>query len=135
MTRLCLDTSAYSHFKRGDIECVSAITNARTLFLPTVVLGELRVGFRLGSRYTENEKELQAFLAHPLVQVLDVDDQAASIYAELVVALRHAGTPVPTNDIWVAALAVREGATVITYDIHFSLIGRVGSTVLRRSPG
>ena len=69
-------------------------------------------------------------LHHSSVEVLDVDDDAARIYAEIMVALRKAGTPLPTNDIWVASVAVREGATVLTYDEHFRLIHRVGSTLL-----
>ena len=130
MSRVCLDTSAYSHFRRGDASAVDSIGTARWIGVPTVVLGELRTGFLMGGQAARNEDELRRFLRHPLVEVLDVDDDAARIYAEIMVALRKAGTPVPTNDVWVAALAVREGAVVITYDEHFLLIHRVGSTIL-----
>lgn len=130
MTRICLDTSAYSHFKRGEPEVVEIIAGARQVLLPVVALGELRAGFRLGDRMARNDKELREFLAIPVVRVLDVDDDAAAIYAELVFDLRRAGTPVPTNDIWIAALAVREGATVITFDDHFERIRRAGVRVL-----
>lgn len=61
---------------------------------------------------------------------LDADDEAVGIYAGIMVALRKAGTPLPTNDIWVAAVAARDGAAVPTYDEHFRLIHRVGSTIL-----
>ena len=130
MSRVCLDTSAYSHFRRGDASAVEIIGTARWIGVPTVVLGELRTGFLMGGQAARNEDELRRFLRHPLVEVLDVDDEAARIYAEIMVALRKAGTPVPTNDVWVAALAAREGAVVITYDEHFQLIHRVGSTIL-----
>lgn len=130
MTRLCLDTSAYSHFRRGDPEAVQAVTRARSVLVPAVVLGELRSGFLLGSRPQDNERELSEFLAHPVVRVLDVDDEAASLYAEIFADLRRAGTPVPTNDLWVAALAAREGATVLTCDAHFKAIARIGCRVL-----
>ena len=130
MTRICLDTSAYSQFKRGSRDVVGAVTRARGVLVPAVVLGELRTGFLLGKRADENEAELREFLAHPVVRVLEVDDEAASRYAEIVVDLRRAGTPVPTNDVWIAALAAREGATVVTYDAHFAAIRRVGARVL-----
>jgi tRNA(fMet)-specific endonuclease VapC len=130
MTRLCLDTSAYSHFRRGSPEAVQAVTRAREILVPAVVLGELRAGFLLGSRPDENDQALVEFLAHPVVRVLDVDDEAATRYAEVFADLRRAGTPVPTNDLWVAALAIREGATVLTYDDRFRLIARVGCRVL-----
>ncbi len=132
MTRICLDTSAYSHFKRGEPEAAEAIARARVVCVPAIVLGELRTGFRQGRRADQNEQELQEFLADPVARVLEVDDDAAHQYADLVIDLRRAGTPVPTNDIWIAALAVREGATVVTYDDHFKLIRRVGTRILER---
>lgn len=132
MNAICLDTSAYSHFRRGETDAVAAIESARNVAVPAVVLGELRAGFRLGSLSERNEAELRRFLAHPAVAVLDVDDEAATHYAELIVELRKAGRPLPTNDIWIAALALREGATVLTYDAHFEQLRRVGVRVLTR---
>jgi tRNA(fMet)-specific endonuclease VapC len=127
---VCLDTSAYSHFKRGAPVVVALLASAREVLIPVVVLGELRAGFRLGARREQNEKELLKFLANPVVRVLEVDDEAASLYADLVAELRRAGTPIPTNDIWIAALAVREAATVVTYDGHFQEIRRAGVRIL-----
>jgi predicted nucleic acid-binding protein len=72
------------------------------------------------------------------VYVLDVDENATTIYAEMVVALHRAGSPVPTNDLWIAAVAAREGATVLTYDARFERIARVGVRLLaseQRTPG
>lgn len=102
------------------------------LGVPAIVLGELCAGFALGSRRAENERELGAFLENAVVHVLDVDDAAARIHADIVVALQAAGTPLPTNDIRIAAVCAREGATVLSYDAHFSAIGRVGSQILSR---
>lgn len=132
MSRLCLDTSAYSHFKRGERSAVEAVSTARWVGVPSVVLGELRTGFRLGAKREENERDLRGFLADPIVHVLDVDDAASNHYADIVVSLRRKGTPVPTNDIWIASVAAREGAIVLTYDLHFEAIDRVGSIVLAR---
>ena len=130
MSRICLDTSAYSHFKRAEAEAVAAIESARAVGVPAIVLGELRAGFRLGARAERNESELRSFLEHSVVRVLDVDDEAATHYAELICDLRKAGRPLPTNDVWIAALALREGATVLTYDSHFEQLRRVGVLVL-----
>lgn len=133
MSRICLDTSAYSHFRRGEPEAVTAIEAARSVAVPAVVLGELRAGFRLGSLAERNEAELRRFLEHPVVRVLEVDDEAATHYAELIVDLRKAGRPLPTNDVWIAALALREGTTLLTYDAHFEHVRRVGVRILGRS--
>ncbi|MBN1611224.1 MAG: type II toxin-antitoxin system VapC family toxin [Polyangiaceae bacterium] len=130
MTALCLDTSAYSHFKRGDEPAVEAIAWTRRIAVPVVVLGELRAGFAAGKRSSINERELRAFLSNPVVEVLDVDEPASAIYAEIVQQLKRAGTPLPSNDIWIAALAAREGLPVLTYDAHFQAIPRVGVRLL-----
>lgn len=132
MSRICLDTSTYSHFKRSAPAAVHALEQARDVGVPAIVLGELRAGFLGGAHAERNGAELQRFLAHPVVRVLDVDDEAASLYAELVDELKRAGRPLPSNDVWIAALALREGATVLTYDEHFSHMRRVGVRLLGR---
>lgn len=133
MTKLVLDTSAYSNFRRGDGSAVSLITAASWVGMTTIVLGELRAGFGLGKRRVRNENDLVAFLSNPVVHTLDVDDEAAQAYAEIVIALRAAGTPLPTNDIWIAAVAARTGGQVVTYDAHFRMIARIGTHVLTAS--
>jgi tRNA(fMet)-specific endonuclease VapC len=130
MSRYCLDTSAYSHFKRGDPRVVELIDGAEWLGIPAIVLGELRVGFLLGGRQKVNEAELLEFLSNPVVDVSVVDAEVSRHYAEIVVDLRRAGTPVPTNDIWIAAIAAREGALLLSYDNHFNAISRVGAVIL-----
>lgn len=132
--RYCLDTSAYSQFKRGDPQVVDLVDRAEWIGMPVIVLGELAVGFQSGSRVAENEAELRAFLSNPTVDVLDVTADVASIYAEIVLGLKKAGTPLPANDLWIAAVAVRHGAPVLTYDAHFQKIPRTGATVLSVPP-
>jgi tRNA(fMet)-specific endonuclease VapC len=133
MSHLCLDTSAYSHFRRGHPRAVEAIRGARRVGIPVIVLGELRAGFRLGERRSDNERALADFLAQPVVEVMEADAEAATHYADLYAELRRQGTPVPTNDLWIAALAARDGATVLTFDAHFNAIARIGKWVLDRS--
>ena len=128
--RYCLDTSAYSHFKRGDHQVVELIDRADWLGIPVIVMGELAVGFRLGSRREDNEAALDRFVAHPAVEVLPVSEDVVNLYAGIVLDLKVAGTPLPANDIWIAAVAARHGATVLTYDGHFRSIARVSATIL-----
>jgi len=133
LNRLCLDTSAYGEFKRGHRPVVELISQARWIGVPAVVLGELRYGFLRGHRSDENERELNEFLDHPVVKTLSVDEEASQRYAEIFSVLRRAGTPIPTNDVWIAALAVREGVPILTYDAHFERVHRTGVVLLRRT--
>ena len=133
MSSYCLDTSAYSNFRRGHEELVSLIDQADWIGVSTVTMGELRTGFLLGSRHQRNESELDEFLANPVVEVLQVDAEASRHYAEIVADLRRAGTPLPTNDIWIAATAARHGAAVLTCDEHFERIARVGTVLFDAS--
>ncbi len=130
MNRYCLDTSAYSHFQRGHQEVVRLIDGAAWIGLPAVVIGELWAGFLQGESRDRNEAELAAFLDNPAVEEIAVDHGVSRLYAEVLVALRTRGTPLPTNDIWVAACAARSGAPVLTFDSHFASIERVGSLIL-----
>jgi tRNA(fMet)-specific endonuclease VapC len=130
LNRICLDTSAYSHFRRGEARAVQVIDSAEWVGVPSIVLGELWAGFLLGTRTERNVEELQAFLRHPAVEPIAVDDEVARIYGEIIVDLRGGGTPIPTNDVWIAACAARSGAAVLTFDAHFRNIARVGSAVL-----
>jgi len=131
VNRYCLDTSAYSRFQRGQEEVVRLVDAATWVGLPSVVLGELWTGFLQGGQPERNESELAAFLANDVVEEITVDHAVARLYTEILVALRGRGTPLPTNDIWVAACAARSGATVLTFDDHFAAIERVGSLILQ----
>ena len=130
MSRYCLDTSAYSQFKRGHKQVVELIDQAEWIGLPAIALGELRVGFLLGRRRDANEAELREFVANPAVRTLDVDAEVGRHYAEIVVDLRRAGRPIPTNDVWIAATAARHGATILSADVHFEAVTRVGSLIV-----
>lgn len=130
MSRYCLDTSAYSLFQRGNARALGLIDEAEWVGVPAIVLGELYAGFQLGAKRGENERTLSDFLSNPAVDVLSVDDDVSRHYADIVVDLRRAGTPIPTNDIWIAATAARAGAMVLSDDAHFTAIDRVGSITI-----
>jgi len=119
---LVIDTNAYSAFFRGNPGVVELMENADELVLPSVVAGELISGFLQGSRIDKNISELTDFLDQPGVRFLETGMAAAEKYGLLVKNLRVAGTPLPTNDIWIAAAALSMGAALLTRDRHFEKI-------------
>ena len=98
------------------------LESADVAIIPTVVLGELYAGFAAGSRQQANLSELEKFLGMPGVQVFSVTAGVAARYGSVFHALRRAGTPIPTNDIWIAAIALECGARLVTLDAHFDAI-------------
>ena len=134
MSRYALDTSAYGAFRRQDPRVITLIDEASWIGMPSIVLGELFSGFANGTRTRQNQDLLQSFLAHPVVETLAVDESVASIYSELLTALRQQGTPIPTNDIWIAATAIRHGAPLVTSDQHFHRVVRLATILLPPTP-
>ena len=134
MNRYCLDTSAYIEFLRGDPDAVTKMDSASWIGFPTIALGELYTGFSLSRSDEREASRLTDFLAHPVVDTIPVDDEVAHEYGHLVADLRKAGTPLPANDIWIAACAARTSTVVLTCDSHFARIARVGCVVLRPRP-
>ena len=120
-----LDTSAYSAFMRGHEELRLALQRTDRIVLTPVVLGELGAGFRAGARLKKNTGELRRFLASPRVDVVAVDAETAERYAVIIHTLRKAGTPIPTNDIWIAASAMQHGLRVFTTDVHYDRIPQI----------
>jgi predicted nucleic acid-binding protein len=98
---------------------------ADEIILNAVVLGELKAGFRRGRHRERNENELAEFLASPRTRVLGLDEETADRYAVILDSLRSAGTPIPTNDVWIAASAMQHGLRVLTTDQHFRKIPQV----------
>jgi tRNA(fMet)-specific endonuclease VapC len=129
--RIVIDTSTYSQWGRGNEDAERRVAEAERVLLPTVVLGELSAGFRLGARRAVNERFLAAFLLQPFVEVLAIDADVALRYGELFAKLRRAGTPIPTNDIWIAACTLASGGHLITFDADFDLIEELPRTLLR----
>ena len=135
MSRLLLDTSAYSAFFRGDAQAKEAIQSADDIILNPVVIGELLSGFGQGRQRARNEKELAEFLAAPRVRVVAIDEETASRYAVILGGLWAAGTPIPTNDIWIAASAMQHGLEVLTADAHYARVPQIVVKALGRASG
>lgn len=117
--RLVLDTSAFSHLRAGHEETLEIVSAAERVFLPVIVLGELEAGFTLGTRTRENQIALSEFLAESFVSILEVTPEVSRRYGRLFASLRRRGTPIPVNDIWIAACALSSGAPLLSFDRDF----------------
>lgn len=122
---IALDTNAYSDFMRGDGERVQIVRAARSIVMPIIVLGELRAGFAAGDRESANAANLQRFLASPRVSALLPDEQTTHHYAQLHLQLRNKGARIPTNDLWIAAMAVQHDLVLCSSDRHFRQLPQV----------
>ncbi|MBI4844540.1 MAG: type II toxin-antitoxin system VapC family toxin [Nitrospirae bacterium] len=122
MKRILIDTNAYASFKRNDPVALEVIRASEHIGINMIVLGELYCGFKGGSREKRNRKELEQFLDSPRVELLVIDEETAEFYANIYWDLKKKGNPVPSNDIWVAASAMRHGLALFTYDDHFKSI-------------
>jgi tRNA(fMet)-specific endonuclease VapC len=117
--RVLLDTDTYSELKRGNPAVADIVRAAEEVQLSAVVAGELLYGFRRGQSYERNLRELQAFIARPHVRLVPVTWVTADRYARIARQLRDQGTPIPANDIWIAAQALETGADLVSFDGHF----------------
>ncbi len=117
--RLAVDTNRYTDFCRGDSQVVERLESAETIYLPFVVVGELKAGFAVGQRGPENERVFREFLLRPGVEILFADDPTTIHYAAVYRQLRAQGTPIPTNDMWIAALVLQHGLVLFHRDRHF----------------
>ncbi|MDE3019023.1 MAG: type II toxin-antitoxin system VapC family toxin [Nitrospirota bacterium] len=125
MIRFLLDTSAYSAFMRRYPDVIQLFESAESLYLNPVVLAEVRAGFLLGTRREKNERALREFLQSSRVTVLPIDDETADRWAVIAVSLRKAGTPISSNDIWIAASAMQYGLPILTSDSDFQKVPQV----------
>ena len=123
--RIALDTNRYVDLCKGVEASVSLVEEAEVVVLPFVVLGELRAGFAHGRRQGENEGTLRRFLLKDGVQVVYPDDQTTHHYASVFRQLRKQGTPIPTNDMWLAAIVLQHNLALHSRDQHFDHLPQV----------
>jgi len=117
--RLALDTNRYADLCRGGSAVVEVLELADEVWLPFIVLAELRAGFAVGTQGPHNEAILRRFLLKPGVGVLYADEQTTHHYAAIYRQLRKQGTPIPTNDMWIAALVLQHSLSLCDRDSHF----------------
>jgi len=119
MKRILIDANIYSHALRGDDDVVAVLRKVEEIGFSVISIGELLSGFKGGSKERKNRAELEKFLDSPRVVVYLVDEDTSEYYAEIINNLRKIGKSVPTNDIWIAAVAVQNGLKLFTKDAHF----------------
>jgi tRNA(fMet)-specific endonuclease VapC len=120
--RVALDTNRLTDLFQGDAELADRLGECDEVWLPLVVLAEIKAGFYGGSQQHRNQVLLQSFLAQPTVGVLLPERETAEHYARLFVQLKRAGTPIPDNDLWIAALVLEHDLQLITRDQHFERV-------------
>lgn len=125
-----LDTSAYSHMRTGHPDVLDTVASCAIVIVPAVVLGELEAGFRLGRHAQENRHALAEFLDEPFVSILDVTSLTAQHYGRIFAELRNAGTPIPLNDVWIAATTMECSGHLLTFDADFRRVPGISASVL-----
>jgi tRNA(fMet)-specific endonuclease VapC len=127
--RVVLDTNAWTALQAGDRRVAQALNEAEAILLSPIVIGELLDGFKGGSKETANRDILARFRAKPRTLCLPITDETAEWFAEIKQQLKRAGTPIPINDVWIAASCLEHGASLVTLDAHFAQVAG-----LRRHP-
>lgn len=121
--KVLIDTNCYAALLRGDESVARILDSATTVYLSTIVAGELLTGFLGGTREKQNRKELEEFICSAdRIIVLDVTMETAHRFAHIKDSLRRRGKPIPLNDIWIAAQCMETGATLLSRDGHFRAV-------------
>jgi predicted nucleic acid-binding protein len=123
--RVAVDSNRYSDYCRGNEEAAQVFRTASEIHVPLIVVAELRAGFAHGDRRAHNEKILTRFLSTDRVHVVVPDEQTTHFYAEVYLQLRRRGRPIPTNDIWIAALVLQHDLVLFDRDSHFDHVERL----------
>lgn len=117
--KYAIDTNAYSTFNRGGHGLDRFINKDNEIFVPLIVIGELRAGFKIGRQEQANESLLDDFLDLPNVTILWPGEKTSQEYAGVYAQLRKIGKPIGTNDMWIAAICLENGLPLLTLDSHF----------------
>jgi tRNA(fMet)-specific endonuclease VapC len=123
--KVALDTNRYTDLSRGEEFVLNLVATADEVWLPFVVLGELRAGFAAGSQEARNEAVLRRFLLKPGVRILYPGEQTTHHYANVYRQLRKQGTPIPTNDMWIGALVLEHSLVLCARDAHFDALPQI----------
>lgn len=120
---MILDTSALSAWAEGRATVEPPLRVAQRLVVPSVVLGEYYFGIRQSRHRTRYEDWLARYL--PLTEIATVTSATTDAYADIRLELKRLGTPIPPNDVWIAALARQHGLAVLSNDGHFDVVDGV----------
>jgi len=117
---MILDTNALSAWADGNLACRPAFAEASRLVVPVIVLGEYHYGIRQSRHRSRYEDWLTKNLLFAEIQ--PVSEITASHYADLRIRLKTNGTPIPANDVWIAAIALELKLPLLSNDHHFDMI-------------
>lgn len=123
--RVLVDRNRYRDFCEGVTTVVDIFQRANEIYIPFVVVGELRAGFACGTKSLKNERTLTQLLHRNRVNLLLATEDTTRHYANLFRQLRAQGTPIPTNDLWIAALAVEHSLILLSRDEHFNHLPQI----------
>jgi len=123
MKTALLDTNVLIALFKGDDTLAEVISTFDKVLIPTVVLGEFKAGIAMDIKNGQLQRAtLDEFLDAPAVEVVPISEQTSDSYALVFKALKERGTPIPQNDIWIAAIAIEYGAVLLSRDSHFSAV-------------
>jgi predicted nucleic acid-binding protein len=120
---LILDTNALSAAAEEHPGIVATLAGARQLALPVVVIGEYRYGIAQSRHRAKYRRWLDGLIAD--CTVLDITGQTTHHYAEVALELRQSGKPIPTNDLWIAALCRQHALPLLSHDHHFDVVAGI----------
>ena len=120
---MILDTNALSAYADEQMSVFEALSTAKELALPVVVIGEYRYGIALSRHRDWYRKWLDQFIRD--CRVLSIDEATTHQYADIRVELKRSGTPIPVNDVWIAALSRQHGLPLLSRDRHFDSVPRI----------
>jgi predicted nucleic acid-binding protein len=120
---MILDTNALSAAADGDPGVAAVLARADQMALPVIVLGEYRHGIAQSRHRASYENWLEELLNDNLV--LDIQEPTTHYYAEITLELKRQGKPIPTNDIWIAALCRQHSLPILSRDRHFDLVAGI----------
>ena len=120
--KLLLDTNRLSDALAEIDDVIDQLEVAEAVYVPVVALGEIRSGFLGGQRASKNEARLQWFLSRSGIYVAGIDSSVSHRYALVHRALKSRGMPIPTNDLWIAAIALENSLVLYTRDLHFEKV-------------
>lgn len=115
-----IDTSAYSALQRGSVAIKKILENADQIYIPTIVIAELKAGFAFGANTAVNESLLRKFTSDPAVSVVNIDEATPDIFAKVYAQLRNKGRAISQNDLWIASLALQYQLPLLTLDKGFA---------------
>ena len=123
-----LDTNIVIALFASDPAVVDLLKNTESVFIPSIVIGELYYGAHKSSRVKDNVARIDDFAASNVV--LSCDIETARWYGEIKDRLRQSGRPIPENDIWIAAIAFQHDLTLVTRDAHFGKVENLTRVVV-----